>query len=80
RGRPLESHEVIVDLIASTTTRTGLKVHAELDAGSYPTGVKVTGAQMAALPLAKHKFHGEWNYTIHPSPDDLPKEPETTTT
>jgi hypothetical protein len=66
RGRPLTSHEVIVDLIAATTTRTGLRVHAERDQGSYPTGVAVSDAQMAAIPLQPHDFHGEWNYTIAP--------------
>ena len=64
RGRPLVSHEVIVDLIGATTTRTGLKVHAELDRGRYPTGVKVSDAELAAVPLTGHAWHGEWNYTI----------------
>ena len=67
RGRPLTSHQVIVDLIAATTTRTGLKVHAELDTGTYPTGIRITDEQMAALPIARHDFHGEWNYTINPA-------------
>ncbi len=66
RGRPLVSHEVIVELIAATTTRTGLTVHAELDRGAYPLGVKVSDQQLAAVPLARHDFHGEWNYTITP--------------
>jgi transposase len=68
RGRPLTSHQVIVDLIASTTTRTGLTVHAELDPGTYPTGIKITDQQMAALPITRHDFHGEWNYTLQPAP------------
>jgi hypothetical protein len=68
RGRPLVSHEVVA-LIAATTTRTGLTVHAELHEGTYPTAVKVSDAQMAALPLVKHEFHGEWNYTLCPQPD-----------
>jgi len=68
RGRPLTSHEVVVDLIAATTTRTGLQVHAELDQGAYLTKVKIPAEQMAALPLARHDFHGEWNYTLHPQP------------
>ncbi len=68
RGRPLTSHEVVVDLIAATTTRTGLRVHAELDEGAYPKGVKVTDQQMAALPLFTHAVHGQWNYTLHPEP------------
>ena len=66
RGRPLESHETVVQLIAATTTRTGLAVRAELDDGHYPSGVKVTDAQMAALPLDRHEFHGNWNYTLRP--------------
>jgi transposase len=66
RGRPLTSHEVIVNSIAATTTRTGLRVRAELDPGSYPTGAEITDAQMAAIPLTRHPFHGDWNYTIHP--------------
>ena len=65
RGRPLTSHEVVVDLIAATTTRSGLTVHAELDPGSYPTGVKVTNAELVAIPREAHKFHGEWNYTLN---------------
>ncbi len=64
RGRPLVSHEVIVDLIGATTTRTGMTVRAELDHGSYPTGVKVSDAELAAVPLTRHQWHGEWNYTI----------------
>jgi hypothetical protein len=64
RGRPLVSHEVIVDLIGATTTRTGLRVHAELDRGSYPTGVRVSDAELAAVPLNRHDWHGEWNYSI----------------
>jgi len=64
RGRPLVSHEVIVDLIGATTTRTGLRVRAELDRGAYPTGVKVSDAELAAVPLTRHDWHGEWNYTI----------------
>jgi len=67
RGRPLVSHEVIVDLISATTTRAGLVVRAELDAGHYPTKVKVSDAEMAALYLSPHPFHGEWNYTLSPS-------------
>jgi hypothetical protein len=65
RGRPLTSHEVIVETIAATTTRTGLTVRAELDTGLYPTGVKVSDQQMAALPITRHDFHGDWNYCLH---------------
>jgi hypothetical protein len=64
RGRPLVSHEAIVDLIGATTTRTGLKVRAELDRGAYPTGVKVPDSDLAAVPLQRHDWHGDWNYTI----------------
>jgi transposase len=73
RGRPLTSHEVIVETIAATTTRTGLKVHAQLDTGTYPTGIRVSDARMAALPVTHHSFHGDWNYTLHPPP--TPAEP-----
>ena len=72
RGRPLTSHEVIVNSIAATTTRAGLTVRAELDPGSYPTGTEISDAQMAAVPLARHRFHGDWNYTIHPRPGPPP--------
>ncbi|PWI04840.1 hypothetical protein DIZ27_42840 [Streptomyces sp. NWU339] len=67
RGRPLTSHEVMVQSIAATTTRTGLKVRAELDTGTYDTGVKVTDAEIDMLPMARHRFHGDWNYTLHPA-------------
>ncbi|MDA8384510.1 MAG: ISAzo13 family transposase [Betaproteobacteria bacterium] len=66
RGRPLVSHEVIVNLIAKTTTRTGLKIRAELDRGTYPTGIKIDDAEMNALSLKLASFHGEWNYTLLP--------------
>ena len=68
RGRPLSSHEVVVELIGATTNRGGLSVHAEPDNGIYPRGIKVTDAQMAAVSkvLKPHPFHGEWNYTIRP--------------
>jgi hypothetical protein len=65
RGRPLTSHEVVVNSIAATTTRTGLRVHAELDDGLYPTGVKISDEQMATLPITRHDWHGDWNYTLH---------------
>ncbi|MEU8435400.1 ISAzo13 family transposase [Streptomyces sp. NPDC029216] len=68
RGRPLTSHEVVVQSIAATTTRTGLRVHAELDTSTYPTGVTIGDAEMAALPLTRHAFHGDWNYVLHPHP------------
>ena len=72
RGRPLASHEVIVNSIAATTTRAGLTVHAELDPGSYPTGTEISDAQMAEIPLARHRFHGDWNYTLRPHPAAAP--------
>jgi Rhodopirellula transposase DDE domain len=56
-----------VQLIAATTTRTGLNVKAEIDNGTYPSGIKVTDAEMAALNISPHEFHGEWNYTIAPT-------------
>ncbi len=67
RGKPLVSHQVIVQLIGATTTQTGLTVHCELDANRYPKGVKVTNAEMAALAIERDPFHGEWNYTISPN-------------
>ncbi len=66
RGRPLSCHEVIVQTIAATTTATGLRVHAELDTSAYDTGVKISDAQMGALPLTRHDWHGDWNYTLLP--------------
>jgi hypothetical protein len=68
RGRPLTSHEVVVDLIRATTTRTGLRVHAELDSRQYETKVQVRDDELARVPLKPHRFHGEWNYTIAPGP------------
>lgn len=65
-GRPLVSHEVVVQLIGHTTTRNGLSIRAELDTGSYPTGVRVTEAELAAVRLGPAAFHGEWNYSIAP--------------
>jgi hypothetical protein len=67
RGRPLTSHDVVINSIAATATRAGLTVQARLDDGSYPTGVQVSNAQMAALPISRHPFHGDWNYTLHPA-------------
>ena len=68
RGKPLVSHQTIVQLIAATTTRTGLSVKCEIDHASYPAGVKVSDAEMAAISIAPHEFHGEWNYSIAPRP------------
>jgi transposase len=71
RGKPLESLEVIINLIAGTTTNTGLRVYARLDEGSYPKGVEVTDEQLAAVNINQHHFHGEWNYTIKPSVTEM---------
>lgn len=66
RGRPLASLAMIVSLIASTRTKGGLRVRCELDKGRYPKGVKISDAQMAAISLHRHSFHGDWNYTVRP--------------
>jgi hypothetical protein len=66
RGQPLTSLKVIVNLIAGTTTKKGLKVHAEVDGRSYPAGVKVPDSEMAEIQLRREVFHGEWNYEILP--------------
>ena len=66
RGQPLESREVIVSLIGATTTTQGLRIQAALDAGQYPTGVKVSDAEMTALRMERSAFHGDWNYTMLP--------------
>jgi hypothetical protein len=70
RGRPLTSHEVVVNLIASTRTRTGLRVDAALDTSTYPLGVSVSTERLKALPIAPHVERGTWNYTIHPAEQD----------
>jgi hypothetical protein len=69
RGRPLTNHEVVVELIGATTSRTGLTVHAEADTSSYPRGVKISDVQIAAIApqLKTDKYHGEWNYTVKPA-------------
>jgi len=66
RGKPLVSHEVIVKLIAATTTQTGLRVCSELDPNAYPAGVTVSDAAMETLYLRPDAFHGEWNYSLLP--------------
>jgi hypothetical protein len=66
RGKPLVSHDLIVKLIANTTTRTGLKVKAALDTGRYESGIKVTDQELSAVRIERHEFHGEWNYSILP--------------
>jgi DDE family transposase len=67
RGRPLVSHEVVVELIGATRTSSGLRVQAELDPGRYPLGVKVSDKELAAVPLKRHDWHGQWNYTVLPA-------------
>ena len=67
RGKPLVSLATIVSLICSTTTTSGLRIRSEIDHGSYPLGVRVTDEQMDMIHIKPHTFHGEWNYTIHPS-------------
>jgi hypothetical protein len=67
RGKPLRSFRTIVQLIAATSTTAGLKVRAELDENKYPKGVKISDVKMAAIQLARHSFHGDWNYTISPN-------------
>jgi len=64
RGRPLDSYRTVVELIGSTTTKTGLRIKAARDEEFYETGIKVTDEQLAAVPLRPHKFHGDWNYTV----------------
>jgi hypothetical protein len=66
RGKPLLSRATVVSLIAATTTKTGLKVHAYLDTNAYPAKLKVSDEQMESLRLIRSEFHGEWNYTIRP--------------
>jgi hypothetical protein len=68
RGRPLTSYRVVVELIANTTTTKGLKVNAELDQSHYPIGIKISDKELAAVPLTRDTFHGDWNYTVHPKP------------
>jgi Rhodopirellula transposase DDE domain len=66
RGKPLQSRAVVVNLIGSTKTRTGLQVRAELDTNSYPIGIKVSDDELAAVNIKQANFHGDWNYTISP--------------
>ncbi len=73
RGKPLRSYRTIVQLIAATTTDAGLTVRAELDENKYPKGLKVSDAQLAAVNLDRHVFHGDWNYTISPHRQNSPR-------
>ena len=66
RGRPLTSYRTIVELIAATTTESGLTIRAARDEGYYPRGIRITDQELAAVPLTPHDWHGEWNYTISP--------------
>jgi len=66
RGKPLISHEVIVNLIASTSTKAGLIVKCRLDTNKYPKGIKVEDEELQSVKIHRHAFHGEWNYTIEP--------------
>jgi hypothetical protein len=70
RGKPLRSFQTIVNLIAATTTKTGLKVHADLNTETYQSGIKVSDAELAQVKIRRDKFHGDWNYEIQPR--DLP--------
>ena len=73
RGRPLATHEIIVEIIGATTTNTGLTVQAALDTSTYPNGIKITDKAMKAFEAAhlqRHTFHGNWNYTVTGTPAD----------
>ena len=67
RGEPLISHEVIVNLIAGTKTRSGLAVRSEIYTAQYPKGLSVSDADLAAFKIERNEFHGEWNYCIRPT-------------
>ena len=67
RGKPLVSHEIIVNLIANTTTKTGLKIQADLNKNLYPIGIKISDEDFEAINIARDQFHGEWNYVISPN-------------
>jgi hypothetical protein len=71
RGKPLVSHQVIVQLIGSTSTDTGLKVCCEIDGNLYPKGIKLPDEEMQAINISRDEFHGEWNYTISPNQQTL---------
>ena len=66
RGQPLTSHEIVVNLIGSTTTREGLSIQAELDENEYQKGKKVSNEEINDIRIRRAKFHGEWNYVIAP--------------
>ena len=71
-GKPLADRATIVNLIGSTKTEEGLKIRCELDTKTYPKGIKVPDVQLGKVKLKKHKFHGDWNYTIHPNKTKKP--------
>lgn len=75
RGKPLTSYQVIVNLVAGTTTNEGLRILAEWEQGYYPIGVQVTDAELAGLPLAGREWHPEWNYDITPPKTKHTKQP-----
>ncbi len=75
RGRPFTSYRTIIKLIGATTTAKGLRIRAERDTEWYPTGVKISDAEMAALPLIRHDWNGDWNYTLHPVAQSTQREP-----
>ena len=66
RGIPLVSHQVIINLIAATKTQAGLTVECELDPNTYEIGIKVSDAELKAINITYHEFHGDWNYTVSP--------------
>jgi hypothetical protein len=78
RGKPLTSYQVIVDLVAATTTEGGLRILAEWDQGFYPLGTEITDAQLAMLPIAGHDWHPEWNYDLMPPKPSRRKRKPTT--
>jgi hypothetical protein len=71
RGQPLRSRAVVVSLIGSTKTKTGLHLEAKLDSNAYETGIEVTDKELAAIQMEKDEFHGEWNYTISPKSESF---------
>ena len=68
RGKPLTSYQAIINLIAATRTTTGLRVYARQDENEYPTKIKVNDAELARVKIERHAFHGDWNYTVYPTP------------
>ena len=70
RGKPLISHEVIINLIANTTTEKGLEIQCVLDENKYPKGIKISDKELAKVNIKREDFHGEWNYTIEPSDEN----------